>query len=216
MFPDVVNSAAGGALMLAVRLAVDVLVVACPCALGLATPTAVSSALGCAAPGLGVRDGGVCPAQGVCWCLFAMRQYLDPLAVSRSQIGLVSQPGHPIYNNSQILLAFSFCFLIPRAFSFCFLILLAFSSRGLSHSAFSSRRLSHSAFSFCWLSHSAFSFCWLSLQVLVASAAGARRGLLLRGGDVLEAAAAVDAVVLDKTGTLTHGKPHLIAAVPYG
>lgn len=162
MFPDVVNSAAGGALMLAVRLAVDVLVVACPCALGLATPTAVSSALSRAAPGLGVRDGGVCPAQGVCWCLFAMQQHLDPLAVSRSQIGLVSQPGHAIYNNSQK------------------------------------------------------PFCWLALQVLVASAAGARRGLLLRGGDVLEAAAAVDAVVLDKTGTLTHGKLHLTAAVPYG
>ena len=39
--------------------------------------------------------------------------------------------------------------------------------------------------------------------VLVASSAGARRGLLLRGGDVIEALAAVDTVVLDKTGTLT-------------
>ncbi len=49
-------------------------------------------------------------------------------------------------------------------------------------------------------------------QVLVASAAGARRGLLLRGGDVLEAAANVDAVVLDKT----HGKLQLTSAEPYG
>lgn len=36
---------------------------------------------------------------------------------------------------------------------------------------------------------------------------GATRGLLLRGGDVLEKFAAVDAVVFDKTGTLTTGKP---------
>ncbi|KAG2446299.1 hypothetical protein HXX76_000887 [Chlamydomonas incerta] len=42
--------------------------------------------------------------------------------------------------------------------------------------------------------------------VLVASSLGARRGLLFRGGDVLERLAAVDTVVLDKTGTLTEGK----------
>ena len=35
--------------------------------------------------------------------------------------------------------------------------------------------------------------------------AGARRGLLLRGGDVIEGLAQVDTVVLDKTGTLTGG-----------
>lgn len=53
-------------------------------------------------------------------------------------------------------------------------------------------------------------------QVLVASAAGARRGLLLRGGDVLEAAAAVDTVVLDKTGTLTHGRMQLTSSHTFG
>jgi magnesium-transporting ATPase (P-type) len=52
--------------------------------------------------------------------------------------------------------------------------------------------------------------------VLVASAAGARRGLLLRGGDVLEAAAMADAVVLDKTGTLTQGRLQLTSASAYG
>ena len=49
--------------------------------------------------------------------------------------------------------------------------------------------------------------------VLVASSAGARRGLLLRGGGAtLEALAAVDAVVFDKTGTLTRGRPELVAS----
>ena len=92
MFPDVVSATAGGALALSVKLAVDVLVVACPCALGLATPTAV----------------------------------------------------------------------------------------------------------------------------LISSSVGATRGLLLRGGDVLERAAAVDTVVLDKTGTLTEGRLRLTALNPAG
>ncbi|KAK9846485.1 hypothetical protein WJX81_005091 [Elliptochloris bilobata] len=50
--------------------------------------------------------------------------------------------------------------------------------------------------------------------VLVASSAGARRGLLLRGGDVLERAAQVDTVALDKTGTLTEGRLRLVASAP--
>lgn len=45
--------------------------------------------------------------------------------------------------------------------------------------------------------------------VLVATSLGARNGVLLRGGDVLETIAGVDAVVLDKTGTITRGKPEL-------
>ncbi|URE15938.1 E1-E2 ATPase, partial [Musa troglodytarum] len=49
--------------------------------------------------------------------------------------------------------------------------------------------------------------------VLVGTSLGATRGLLLRGGDVLEKFAAVDAVVFDKTGTLTTGKPVVTRAI---
>ncbi|KMZ69976.1 Potassium-transporting ATPase B chain [Zostera marina] len=43
--------------------------------------------------------------------------------------------------------------------------------------------------------------------VLVGTSLGATRGLLLRGGSVLEKFAGVDTIVFDKTGTLTVGKP---------
>lgn len=45
------------------------------------------------------------------------------------------------------------------------------------------------------------------LFLKVGTSLGARRGLLLRGGDVLEKFSEVDTVVFDKTGTLTTGKP---------
>ncbi|XP_022754708.1 copper-transporting ATPase PAA2, chloroplastic isoform X2 [Durio zibethinus] len=43
--------------------------------------------------------------------------------------------------------------------------------------------------------------------ILVGTSLGARQGLLIRGGDVLERLASVDYVAFDKTGTLTEGKP---------
>ncbi|KAK9803640.1 hypothetical protein WJX72_007735 [[Myrmecia] bisecta] len=48
--------------------------------------------------------------------------------------------------------------------------------------------------------------------VLVASSVGAKRGLLLRGGDVLERIASVNVVVFDKTGTLTQGRMQLVGS----
>ena len=43
--------------------------------------------------------------------------------------------------------------------------------------------------------------------VLVGTSLGARHGLLIRGGDVLERTHELDTVVFDKTGTLTVGRP---------
>ncbi|NJL49941.1 MAG: copper-translocating P-type ATPase, partial [Leptolyngbyaceae cyanobacterium SM2_5_2] len=43
--------------------------------------------------------------------------------------------------------------------------------------------------------------------ILVGSGLGAERGLLIRGGDILETLHHVDTVVFDKTGTLTTGQP---------
>ncbi|CAL5219715.1 g1607 [Coccomyxa viridis] len=50
--------------------------------------------------------------------------------------------------------------------------------------------------------------------VLVGTSQGARRGLLIRGGDILEAASKVDSVVFDKTGTLTVGRPAVTDICP--
>lgn len=47
------------------------------------------------------------------------------------------------------------------------------------------------------------------MAILVGTGLGAERGLLIRGGDVLEKAHRLQTVVFDKTGTLTQGDPRL-------
>jgi Zn2+/Cd2+-exporting ATPase len=47
-------------------------------------------------------------------------------------------------------------------------------------------------------------------------AAGARRGLLLKGGAVLETLGKITAVAFDKTGTLTEGRPRITDIVGFG
>lgn len=49
--------------------------------------------------------------------------------------------------------------------------------------------------------------------LLVGTGQGAKRGLLLRGGDVLEQIHRLSTVVFDKTGTLTTGQPHVTDVV---
>ena len=46
--------------------------------------------------------------------------------------------------------------------------------------------------------------------------AGARRGMLMKGGTVLEGFGKITAVAFDKTGTLTEGKPVVTDVVAYG
>ncbi len=43
--------------------------------------------------------------------------------------------------------------------------------------------------------------------VMVGTGKGAELGILIKGGDVLQSAAGIDTVVLDKTGTITQGRP---------
>jgi Cu2+-exporting ATPase len=47
------------------------------------------------------------------------------------------------------------------------------------------------------------------LAVLIGTTKSASRGILIKGGDIIERARDIDTVVLDKTGTITEGRPHL-------
>ncbi len=50
--------------------------------------------------------------------------------------------------------------------------------------------------------------------IMVGTGKGAEAGILVRGGEALETAGRVDTVVMDKTGTLTLGRPAVTAVVP--
>ena len=50
--------------------------------------------------------------------------------------------------------------------------------------------------------------------ILVGTSIGAERGILIKGGDVLERVRQLDTIVFDKTGTLTLGKPTVTDCIP--
>ena len=52
------------------------------------------------------------------------------------------------------------------------------------------------------------------MSIMVATGRGAREGILVRDAAALEALAGIDTLVIDKTGTLTEGKPRLTAVEP--
>jgi P-type Cu+ transporter len=52
------------------------------------------------------------------------------------------------------------------------------------------------------------------MSIMVGIGRGARAGVLIRSAEALEALARVDTVVIDKTGTLTEGRPKLSEIIP--
>ncbi len=54
------------------------------------------------------------------------------------------------------------------------------------------------------------------VAIMVGTGKGAENGILFRSGSALEAAQGVDTVILDKTGTLTQGKPEVVETLPLG
>lgn len=54
------------------------------------------------------------------------------------------------------------------------------------------------------------------MSIMVATGKGAALGVLFRNAEAIETLRDVDTLVVDKTGTLTLGKPHLTAVVPLG
>ena len=51
------------------------------------------------------------------------------------------------------------------------------------------------------------------MSIMVATGRGAQAGVLIKSAEALEIMEKVDTVVVDKTGTLTEGKPRLVAVV---
>ena len=53
-------------------------------------------------------------------------------------------------------------------------------------------------------------------SLMVGTGKGAEYGILIKGGEPLEAACYINTVIFDKTGTLTHGKPKVTDVVEFG
>jgi Cu+-exporting ATPase len=54
------------------------------------------------------------------------------------------------------------------------------------------------------------------MSIMVATGRGAAAGILFRNAEAIEVLRSVDTLVIDKTGTLTEGKPKLVSAVAHG
>lgn len=54
------------------------------------------------------------------------------------------------------------------------------------------------------------------VAIMVGTGKGAENGILIKSGEALETAHSIDTVVLDKTGTITQGKPEVTDVIPLG
>ncbi len=54
------------------------------------------------------------------------------------------------------------------------------------------------------------------MSIMTGTGKGAQHGILIRNAEALETLEGIDTLVVDKTGTLTMGKPDLVAVTPYG
>ena len=54
------------------------------------------------------------------------------------------------------------------------------------------------------------------VAIMVGTGKGAENGILIKSGEALEIAHSIDTVVLDKTGTITEGKPQVTDVIPIG
>jgi len=54
------------------------------------------------------------------------------------------------------------------------------------------------------------------VAIMVGTGKGAENGILIKSGEALETAQAVDTVVMDKTGTITEGRPRITSVTPVG
>ena len=53
------------------------------------------------------------------------------------------------------------------------------------------------------------------VAIMVGTGVGAKNGILIKSGDALQTAQNIDTVVLDKTGTITEGKPRVTDVLTY-
>ncbi len=54
------------------------------------------------------------------------------------------------------------------------------------------------------------------LAILIGTQKIAKKGILVKGGDIIEGITRIDTVVFDKTGTITEGRPSLLECIPLG